>query len=282
MTSVSNHRVLVVVATWCVAAQARGPASGDTFSLPDGGIARYVPAPPPFPVGTAPPEQHDPLYVDVAINESNTDVVFRGQPLLFVGTATLAELSSNFVLPSTLTLKVLRADGGSADWPLERLTPVAGPRALKERTGVLQASWFVDETRTATIAEGHYVVRIECGRFSRSHPFQVVARPPTLSASEQTFATIRRAEALVARRQPAKALGAVNTALSVDPTNVTLLTHKAILLEAAGELDLAFQAAQAAQRQFYLENPNPAEPPELIDEVTHRLMDKLLKLGPKP
>jgi hypothetical protein len=281
----SNHRVLVVVALWCVSveawAQGKAPVVGDIVPLLDGGTERLQRASPSLRAETPPPEQPDRVFVDVAINESNTDVVFRGQPLIFVAQAELENLHSKFVLPANLKLTVLRADGRSAGWSIEPLTPQVGLLELNEQTPVLGASWSVDETQTATIAEGHYVVRVEFGRFSTSHPFQVAPRPPTLSAIEQTFAAIRRAEIFVSRRQPAKALGAVNAALRVDPTNVTLLTHKAILLETAGELELAYQAAQAAQRQLHLEYPNRQEP-NLVDQVTQRLRAKLLKLESKP
>ncbi len=185
-----------------------------------------------------------------------------------------------------VTVSVVDADGNIQEWPLRQVGKPDGAVEL-DATSFGVAYWTLGVEQTVKLEKGTYVVTAKLDTTSmesvgvgsiESIPvvLTVTKAPAKLSDEEQSRLAQSLAAQAVVVRDNAEAMSVLDTQLAKKPADISVLEFKGDLLAADGKTKEALRVYNAALKAFYEANPASPEPPTLLAEKQHDMMDALL------
>lgn len=224
-----------------------------------------------------------PAGLTLSLNDSASETVFRGWPLVLGGQVYLkAGATTTLTLdPAALRLVIESGGGVVADWPLRRVTESAGTIVLGPQRRIARIVWVMGAEDSRRFVAGDYVARLEwVGRKSPALRFAVADEPAALDARERARKVRLQSEAALLLGDTAGALAALDGADVAGAASVALLLQRARVQERLGDALAMLAAAQQALEAFEREAPEADHPPLSILDVQSRALAKLALAQP--
>lgn len=238
--------------------------------------------------------------LSLSANNSRDAELVQGWPLMLEVSLTHPEFmrSDITVKPLTLgadfipwttavTVDVVAADGTTQTWPLTLAGAPEGAVTL-DAEQYSTAFWTLGTEETAKLKEGIYrvsavldttaMVNGGMGKIeSVASTVAVRKAPAMLSMPEKSLLARSTAAQAVVRGDNAEAMRVLDALLAEQPDDSSALEFKGDLLADEGKIQEAFQTYGEALEAFDKQNPDALEPPSILGQKQHELMDKLLE-----
>lgn len=245
------------------------------------------------PTQTVEPAAKAEPVLSLAANGARDTELMQGWPLMFEVSLTHPNFMRDDVLAEPLTvgtdskpwtgmvkLEVTDAAGNKQTWPLQ-LAGKPESVATLDALSFASAYWTLGVEQTAKLAAGSYVVNASFANGSDSIASVPVAltvskAPAALSDEQKVSLAESRATQAAVEGNSAIAMSIVDDLLAKQPSNTTVLEFKGDLLAEAGKSKEAMEVYGQALKAFYAANPDSPEPPSVLAEKQHEMMDKLL------
>lgn len=256
-------------------------------------------------------EPEPPVEVSASANDAVETVLFQGWPLLVTGVIMHAEIFQEDAAPVTVRaqngswanamhLTVTDEQGEVVTWPFHPAHTLAGDLTVDAETMGLLGWWLTPE-ETALVPEGEYELLVEVDSTAYSAPgsgvpaarsipihVTVLPGPGALSPEQEAEKYLLLADYHILRGEETEALARADELLTAQPDHIGALFLRGNLLEETGDLWAALDAYGRAIELFFVQNPEPREPPVFLLRAQNEVLRKIegatvfeVTIGPK-
>ena len=233
--------------------------------------------------------------VGLDVNTQIDAVVARGWPLIIRASVTSVDGQPvNISLKSgswtqALHLSITNQAGAALNWPVQ-LVPAAAPALSLSGIGNGRAFWLVSPSDTTAIADGTYNLSVTLDTTSTAASgswagslksnratVQFEDEPASLTPTDVSHKYMAIAAYSRLHGDTQDALTALDTWMKLQPDDLEGYEEKGDLLAAAGDYAHALVLYQTALQKFAASNPDPQEPPTLLQVGQADLAARLAK-----
>jgi tetratricopeptide (TPR) repeat protein len=236
----------------------------------------------------------------LAINNSREAELYKGWPLLVEVNLMHPDVMRSDVLAQSivvgaegkpwtgdLKIQVVNAKGESQSWPLHSAGAPTGAVTLDGET-ISTAHWWLGVEETAALAEGDYAVTGVLDTRNTGSGWQgsietvpaslhISKAPAKLSPEEQSLNTEMLAAQAVVRGDIPLAISQLDALLAKQPDNISAMEFKGDLLAEQGKIKEALDIYNKAIKTFTEKYPDAEEPPTILMQKQHDMIEKLLE-----